>query len=273
MPDSRLAFRACVPASGFRWIRRDDEGRWQLAQPPADWTARDYEAADYDLERPPIEYERAEQFYLAASEAECPYPDDVLAGLRKTIVAPDLYLRFASERGAPFRIMELANRYGFMDDTVEGVEILDIDGESAAGLISAFGKVATARAEPVTSWLAEFGRTKWILRTWSRLKEERDPGKIRDFIENWYAAPIGGSLYFHLDADDESIRGEMVAASLSDYIRIQLGLSLATILHRQCPQCDTWFQVDARSGRPEKVFCSNACRMRAYRARKGRAVR
>src|SRR5262249_40548289 len=36
-----------------------------------------------------------------------------------------------------------------------------------------------------------------------------------------------------------------------------------------CVQCRKWFTLEAGRGRPDKKYCSNACRMRAYRKRKG----
>ena len=38
--------------------------------------------------------------------------------------------------------------------------------------------------------------------------------------------------------------------------------------YRQCFECAKWFEVAPGVGRPEKQYCSDACRMRAYRKRK-----
>ena len=37
---------------------------------------------------------------------------------------------------------------------------------------------------------------------------------------------------------------------------------------RQCHECQTWFEVATGQGRSDKLYCSTACRMRAYRKRK-----
>jgi hypothetical protein len=37
---------------------------------------------------------------------------------------------------------------------------------------------------------------------------------------------------------------------------------------RQCASCAAWMEIAPGHGRPEKSYCSNACRMRAYRRRK-----
>lgn len=43
------------------------------------------------------------------------------------------------------------------------------------------------------------------------------------------------------------------------------------IQHRACIVCNAWFEVAPGRGRREKRFCSDACRMRAYRNRKSKA--
>jgi hypothetical protein len=38
---------------------------------------------------------------------------------------------------------------------------------------------------------------------------------------------------------------------------------------RNCVECKRWFTISAGQGRSDKEYCSDACRMRAYRKRKG----
>jgi hypothetical protein len=42
---------------------------------------------------------------------------------------------------------------------------------------------------------------------------------------------------------------------------------------RNCMVCKQWFTISAGQGRSDKEYCSDACRVRAYRKRKGRAAR
>ena len=42
--------------------------------------------------------------------------------------------------------------------------------------------------------------------------------------------------------------------------------------YERCSSCDGWFEISPGHGRPDKTYCSNACRMRAYRKRKSRAI-
>jgi hypothetical protein len=58
--------------------------------------------------------------------------------------------------------------------------------------------------------------------------------------------------------------------SLRDAIWAQLVLAIdGNVNLRGCVECRKWFTLEAGRGRSDKEYCSNACRMRAYRKRKG----
>ena len=48
---------------------------------------------------------------------------------------------------------------------------------------------------------------------------------------------------------------------------------MAVRRRRQCLQCGTWFEISPRAARTDRVFCSDACRFKAYRERQSRARR
>jgi hypothetical protein len=57
--------------------------------------------------------------------------------------------------------------------------------------------------------------------------------------------------------------------SLFDALWAQIVLAIDGNLNlRACVQCRKWFTLEAGRGRSDKEYCSNACRMRAYRKRK-----
>jgi hypothetical protein len=60
-------------------------------------------------------------------------------------------------------------------------------------------------------------------------------------------------------------------SNLRDALWIQLAMAIDGNLNlRTCVECRSWFTLDASRGRSDKEYCSNACRMRAYRKRKGK---
>ena len=59
--------------------------------------------------------------------------------------------------------------------------------------------------------------------------------------------------------------------SLINGLWTQLALAVdGSVNLGSCIECHAWFVLEAGRGRADKVYCSNACRMRAYRRRKGR---
>ena len=57
--------------------------------------------------------------------------------------------------------------------------------------------------------------------------------------------------------------------SLIGAIWLQFALALdGNYDYHPCEECSLWFAISPGAGRPEKQYCSDACRMRAYRKRK-----
>jgi hypothetical protein len=59
--------------------------------------------------------------------------------------------------------------------------------------------------------------------------------------------------------------------TLLDAMWTQLALAVAgSEALRTCVECKKWFTIKADRGRSDKEYCSDACRTRAYRKRKGK---
>jgi hypothetical protein len=254
-----LTLSAVVPESGLHWVFRDVEGAWSVKDPPADWPEEDYAAAvPEDLEAPLTskQYVLADKFYLAAPIEES-FPDEQLK--RKRLREPGLYQRFASERATPSTMLGLANRFGFLG--------LHGDPQHAEYAPSDL----RLRVESAARWLGEFARTRCILKEWSELQERGDRRAMAAYLGDLYTYPMGGELGLHirLDVETGEVQSELVVPTLSSFIEIQLGLAIADVpAHRKCGSCSNWFPIFPAPGRPEKLYCSDACRMRAYRKRK-----
>ena len=257
-----LAFSAVVPISGFRWVSRAPDGEWSAAEPPADWPEQDYEASYAEAGE---NYGSADRFFLAAP-ASLSLPDE--QSDRKIIYAPDLYLDFASRRATPTTILELATRFGFLGmhgDPLAG-DYVDVSEPNRI-----FDQDTELRVESGSRWLAEFASTRSILDEWTNLQQRGDRSEIAAFIEDRYRYPMGGELGFQIriDAETGEMESQVIATTLSSFLEIQIGMAIAAVPgHRKCGSCTKWFPVFPAEGRPEKLYCSDACRMRAYRKRK-----
>jgi len=69
-------------------------------------------------------------------------------------------------------------------------------------------------------------------------------------------------------------RGEMSVRLIPNNLLGAVWLQLALAIERnsefrRCAECETWFEVSPGSGRSDKVYCSNACRVKAHRRRHG----
>jgi hypothetical protein len=203
-------------------------------------------------------------------------PNLVVAELGQVIDEPNLYLKFGSDCPRPSTILEYANRFGLLRYSQSTLKVRTVD---AARIRSAFNwgrgeldsETLPLQAEKATDWLVAFGRASTNLRIWSELQESGDYVEMSDFLEMGFNYAMGSSLTYQVSMDPATglIESDIIAASLADLIEVQWGTSIAAnMLHRQCAECPNWFSIYPGSGRPEKQFCSDACRMRAYRERK-----
>jgi hypothetical protein len=83
----------------------------------------------------------------------------------------------------------------------------------------------------------------------------------------WVGVPVG--LLLKKDPLSASPKLCIRPASLWQALWAQLVLAIDGNLNlRACVQCRKWFTLEAGKGRSDKEYCTNACRMRAYRRRK-----
>ena len=123
-------------------------------------------------------------------------------------------------------------------------------------------------AEPASNWLRVLGWLSYAINRMEKLGSELKR-KQGTFL-NWYNMNTEKSLDYRVEWDSATsrLKGEVVASSLADLLMVQfVSAAEADIRHRRCQQCQTYFPVYPGLGRPEKHFCSNACRMKTYRQR------
>lgn len=275
MLHSSLKFRAVVPRGGFRWIYWEPSNEWRLRPPPDEWPEQDLAAArfsDRDAPEPLI----SSRFHLAMTLDEYEEGTRRDDNLREE---PDLYLRFASGPLTPATILEFANSYGLLDPHEFAEVYWEILEEDAEELIPVLGSQRSDRepgllyliAEPASLWLAAFERIRFFLAQWSEMEARGARKEMKQFLDQTFNHDLHASLSLQvkMDTAGDEPRTEIIANSLRQLVDAQWSMSLAAdVHHRQCAECPNWFAVHPGSGRPEKAYCSDACRMRAYRKRK-----
>lgn len=90
---------------------------------------------------------------------------------------------------------------------------------------------------------------------------------LTDFV----SAALRGRVNIGLDLQREALEATARPVSLIGALWLQLLFAVHSETNfRRCDSCRTWFEIGTESGRKDKKYCSDACRMRSYRQRKAR---
>jgi hypothetical protein len=253
-------YRAKQPPRGLHWVYRDRDGSWHRLEPPADWGAPE----GWD-DAPPL----VENFFLSAPEAAWSTFDDKPWQKGVLRSEPELYAKLASSDVSPGSMLKYANSYGFLGPKVDRHPIeknLWPEYSSEPGFDLSQGGYFWAEA--AYEWQNVLGGLSNAINIMEKMPSA-SKSKQAGFV-SWYNMHTerGLDYWVEYDAATAKLKGEVVASSLADFLMVQLvSAAEADIRHRRCEQCQTFFQVHPGLGRPEKKFCSDACRMRAYRQR------
>ncbi len=91
---------------------------------------------------------------------------------------------------------------------------------------------------------------------------------LSDLVNEGTLGRVDARLAPTPDERDVSVR--LFPDSLIGAMWLQLALAIdKNASYRKCVSCEKWFEISPGSGRPEKIYCSNACRMREYRKNRG----
>lgn len=88
-------------------------------------------------------------------------------------------------------------------------------------------------------------------------------------LAQWLEDGLRGRTDFGVSGAISGLAPTMTPKGLIGALWLQATLAISgKVDFLQCRECRTWFEVSTKEARPDKRFCSNACRMRAYRKRK-----
>ena len=143
-----------------------------------------------------------------------------------------------------------------------------------------YGLLRNDGPETVEFWYRQIDRMRTAVKAW---KKDRDKDLSR-FVSRFSSyLGIRGRKFF-IDEQDELVPASIFLGKTEDLTRPRLRIEPKHLLaamwlelalavegntnYRPCDVCPTWFEVAPGSGREDKMYCSDACRMRAYRKRK-----
>jgi hypothetical protein len=123
-----------------------------------------------------------------------------------------------------------------------------------------------------------FANIRWMRRTvklWQKSTETGDFSRIiremrRSSYIDWKPSGPPVALFLKIERLSASPKLCIRPVTFQEALWAQLVLAIdGNVNLRACVQCRKWFTLEAGKGRSDKEYCSNACRMRAYRKRKG----
>lgn len=214
---------------------------------------------------------------------------------------PALFRTFADTPPIEEGILQFANRFGSIG---RGVVKVRVPGEPQSDSIEPHPSGNYALGELQGSWAAEIGAMRNAICVWDAVRAgnraylERQIGVLYDEQGNFSApdrpGPSDGGedsdvvtvalrylmnvanhyngFYlaprFVLEQEPPSLSLALKPKVLMDALWLQFILSINENKdYRRCALCDEWFEIAAGSHRKSRLYCSNACRVRAYRER------
>jgi hypothetical protein len=107
------------------------------------------------------------------------------------------------------------------------------------------------------------------------LRNLADHGDFRTILMRMLQDTTNGALSLACspallwEPNSRSFQLKMIPHHLFGFLWVQFAEAVAGDKEfRQCASCARWMEIAPGQGRPEKSYCSDACRMRAYRRRK-----
>lgn len=119
------------------------------------------------------------------------------------------------------------------------------------------------------------------VRLWEKSKTTGDFTKVIRIVERLFLRDdpeltpgVGVNVLLKKDPLSALARLCIRPTSLFEGLWCQFVLAVdGNVNLRTCTECKKWFTVKAGKGRSDKEYCSDACRMRAYRKRKNKRSR
>jgi len=169
------------------------------------------------------------------------------------------FLEFAQTPLTEDRVKDFADRYGLLSDHPSSLELPSDE---------------YRWSRDISLWFANIRRMRRHVELWQKSTMTGDFSKIIRELGRSFdidAKPSGPPVALFLKIDRLSASPKLCIrpVTLQEALWAQLFLMIDGNLNlRGCVQCRKWFTLEAGRGRADKEYCSNACRMRAYRKRK-----
>ena len=138
-----------------------------------------------------------------------------------------------------------------------------------------YGSFSGMGLDYLRHWRWETGAMKKAVEAWETAKRTADFQKVIAIVDMLARGKmdidkgIGSSILLQRDEESALPRLSIRPCTFLDALWTQFLLAVdGNKNFSRCDQCPVWFPVGAAGHRPDRLYCSDACRMRAYRNRK-----
>jgi len=166
------------------------------------------------------------------------------------------FLEFAQTPLTEDRVKDFADRYGLLSEDDPAYEY------------ECWGR-------DISLWFKNIRRMRRHVELWRKSTATGDFSRLIREVRRSFAIDVKPSgppvaLFLKIDRLSASPKLCIRPVTFQEALWTQLVLEIdgGRNLYT-CLQCRKWFRLEAKRGRSDKKYCSNACRMRAYRKRKG----
>jgi endonuclease YncB( thermonuclease family) len=199
-----------------------------------------------------------------------------------------LFRTFADTRPTREGILEFANIYGNLGAEFDALDTLDAMeqplhsyspwderaepyDEACRGLADQYRSTDTLRR-----WQSQIAQMRRCVEAWDRVRRGQAGDETVREIHRVVNYVLDGDQFrvaFEATRRGSRMMLQVVPKSLLGALWAQFALSMAGDKeYRACPSCHRWFELAPETARTSRVYCREACRSRAYRARQERAV-
>ena len=174
----------------------------------------------------------------------------------------------------PFRVVEplgtaVLNYNPMASSTSAYVEFINTP-PTEDGIVSftnRFGLLGRVMPARVNQWLSALERMKSAIAEWDRMGDGITNTSIAKLNSRWQDI----HMTLRLGVDGSAREGPSLVFGPHDLLGAMWAeLSLAVVglaAFKDCSQCGNIIEVRRGKSRPDRLYCSDACRMRAYRRR------
>ena len=151
--------------------------------------------------------------------------------------------------------------------------------EGVTKLADGYGPLLRDRLPDVEDWYSAIRAMRRAVAAWEDAKSTGDYRRVARLIKNRAGYKFGATsnlpgtaanIYLSEDkSTGTGLRLRIRPSCLADALWVQLTLAIDAKQNLvACVECRKWFPVEAGAARSDKRYCSDACKMRAYRKRK-----